>query len=97
MLYLSTVRVHPSQNCTKVFTTFPGVRYHLLHHNSKWGSYKNCELCGKRFLGERKFERHQNKMHSAVTAVGEVEVEWSATYMHVRTSLTVHCYACVFS
>ena len=90
--------LHPSQNCTKVFTTFPGVRYHLLHHNSEWSNYKNCELCGKRFLGERKFERHQIKMHSAVTVVDEVEVLECYLHVHACTHLpNSSLYACVFS
>ena len=69
----------PSQGCVKSFTTFPGLRYHLLHHNSSSKPLPvTCPKCGKRLLGEKKLQIHIYKKHqdSSKSAILEVTQQY---------------------
>lgn len=52
-------KIYECQSCTKVFRSYPGLRYHRNSKHTQDGPYK-CNYCEKRFCQKSHLSRHES-------------------------------------
>ena len=50
--------------CVRTFTTFAGLRYHLMNHTGRNPQQKySCPMCPRVLSGVKRFENHLKRKH----------------------------------